>query len=330
MQNHFLSNRVNLASAKFGAEAIYATDDFFADKSRMLLDSKPVFIEDKYDENGKWMDGWESRRKRGPGYDYCIVRLAFPGNIDGFLINTAHFSGNFPPEASVDACTCPEGDPDEATEWTKVLAKTGLKGNSELRYEVPDDHIYTHVRLNIFPDGGIARFHVFGTVHCLWDTLDPNAEYDLLSLANGGRPVDWNDAHFGHPVNMLGQGRGVNMGDGWETARRREPGNDWCVLQLGHPGIIDRIVVDTAHFKGNYPDRCSIQAAYVPDAPDAQVVDESVDWAVLMPESKLSAHAIHEFSKEVEAVGKISHVRLNIFPDGGISRLRLFGKFIKA
>ena len=327
MQNHFLSNRVNLASAKFGAKAIYVTDDFFADKSRMLLDNSPVYVEGKFDENGKWMDGWESRRKRGSGYDYCIVKLAFPGSIDGLLIDTSHFTGNFPPEASVDACTCPEWEPDESTKWTILLAKTGLKGDAEFRYEVPDDKVYTHVRLNIYPDGGIARFRVFGKVHCLWKIRDPNQEFDLVSLANGGRPVGWNDAHFGHPVNLLGEGRGVNMGDGWETRRRRDPGNDWCVLELGHPGTVERIVVDTAHFKGNYPDRCSIQAAHVPNVSDAHVVDESREWPVLLPECKLGSDAIHEFKDEVAKLGKISHVRLNIFPDGGVSRLRLFGKF---
>ncbi|MCB1122632.1 MAG: allantoicase [Verrucomicrobiae bacterium] len=328
MPNTFLTNRVNLASAKFGAKAIYATDDFFAEKSRMLQDSSPIWIPDKYDDNGKWMDGWESRRKRIPGHDFCIVRLAFPGSIDGLVIDTSYFTGNFPPETSVDACTCPDWDPNESTVWTEILCKSTLKGNAEFRYKVKDTRVYTHVRLHIYPDGGIARFRVYGRVHCLWKARDPNRTYDLLALENGGRPVQWNDAHFGHPVNMLGRGRGVNMGDGWETHRRREPGNDWCVLELGHPGVIEKILVDTAHFKGNYPDSCSIQAANVPNISDRQLVKDSPEWPLLLEKIKLSADSIHEFVDEVVELGKISHVRLNIFPDGGVSRLRLFGKFM--
>ena len=328
MQTHFLDNRINLASSKFGAQAIYATDDFFADKSRMLAESDPVFIADKYDENGKWMDGWESRRKRGPGYDYCIVKLAFPGSIDGIVIDTSHFTGNFPPFTSLDACTCPDSDPDELTEWTEVLSKSKLKGNAAFRYEVDDPAVYTHVRLNIYPDGGIARLRVFGRVHCLWNTRDPNDTFDLLAMENGGRPVGWNDAHFGHPVNMLGRGRGVNMGDGWETHRRREPGNDWCVLELGHVGKIEKIILDTAHFKGNYPDCCTIQATQVAAASDEQVITESADWPILLSQCKLSADSMHEFVEEILEHEPITHVRLNIFPDGGVSRLRLFGKFI--
>lgn len=326
----FFANLVNLASSKFGAEAIYATDDFFADKSRMLLESEPIFIADKYDENGKWMDGWESRRKRVPGYDYCIVRLAFPGSIDGLVIDTSHFTGNFPPFASLDACTCPGWDPDESTKWNEVLPKSTLKGNANFRYRITDDRVYTHVRLNIYPDGGVARLRVYGRVHCLWKARDPEKTYDLLALENGGRPIGWNDAHFGHPVNMLGKGRGVNMGDGWETHRRREPGNDWSVLRLGHIGKIDRIVVDTAHFKGNYPDRCSILGALRPKQSNSKLLNESEDWPVLLPECKLSADAIHEFVDEIADHGPISHVRLNIFPDGGVSRLRLFGKIVRS
>ncbi|MDA0348215.1 MAG: allantoicase [Verrucomicrobia bacterium] len=330
MNDNFSHNRVNLASAKFGAEVIYATDDFFADKSRLISDTDPVFIDGKYDDNGKWMDGWESRRKRVAGYDHCIVKLAFPGCIYGVVVDTSHFTGNFPPFCSLDACSCPEGDPDDTTEWTKVLEKTGLEGNSLFRSRIPNDDIFTHVRLNIYPDGGIARLKVFGKVHCNWDLHDPRESCNLLSLENGGRAIAWNDAHFGHPVNMLGQGRGVNMGDGWETRRRREPGNDWCVLQLGHAGSIERIELDTAHFKGNYPDRFSIQATCNYEWSESDLVAQSSEWPFLIPEQKLSADGIHEFIDAIAQHEAISHIRLNIFPDGGISRLRLFGKIFKA
>lgn len=330
MNDNFSHNRVNLASAKFGAEVIFATDDFFADKSRLIADTDPVFIDGKYDDNGKWMDGWESRRKRVAGYDHCIVKLAFPGCIYGIVVDTSHFTGNFPPFCSLDACSCSEGAPDETTDWTEVLEKTGLEGNSLFRSHIPNDEIFTHVRLNIYPDGGIARLKVFGKVHCNWDLHEPNESCNLLSLENGGRAVAWNDAHFGHPVNMLSQVRGVNMGDGWETRRRREPGNDWCVLQLGHTGTIERIELDTAHFKGNYPDRFSIQAICDEESSESDLAAQSGDWPILIPEQKLLADSIHEFIDTIADHKAISHIRLNIFPDGGVSRLRLFGKICKA
>jgi allantoicase len=330
MNDNFSHNRVNLASAKFGAEVIYATDDFFADKSRLIADSAPVFIEGKYDENGKWMDGWESRRKRVPGYDYCIVRLAFPGCIFGVIVDTTYFTGNFPPFCSLDACSCPEGvDPDESTQWVEIQPKSALKGNASYRYRIQSEEIFTHVRLNIYPDGGIARLRVYGKVFCSWESRDPDATYDLLALPNGGRAVAWNDAHFGHPVNVLGEGRGLNMGDGWETRRRREPGNDWCIFVLGHRGVIDRVVLDTCHFKGNYPDRFSIQAIDTNYVKAATLVKQCDSWPTIVPETKLSAHAIHEFTQEIVTHNPITHIRLNIFPDGGVSRLRLFGKITK-
>ena len=326
MEGEFKADWINLASAKFGARVTYATDEFFADKSRLIQDSDPVYVDGKYDENGKWMDGWETRRKREPGHDYCIVKLAFPGEIRGLLIDTTFFNGNFPPYASVDACHSSNGDPEASANWMEIQPKSPLKGNSSHRYRCKSDRVFTYVRLNIYPDGGVARLRVFGRVRRLWNLREPDQVYDLLALENGGRPLAWNDAHFGNPVNMLGQGRGVNMGDGWETHRRRDPGNDWCVLALGHPGFIERIIVDTAHFKGNYPDRCSIQAALSTCNSHTDVVKASADWAHLLPEMKLSADAIHEFKEDVVRLGPISHIRFNIYPDGGVSRLRLLGR----
>jgi allantoicase len=329
MDDNFSHNRVNLASANYGAEVIYATDEFFADKSRLIADSDPIFIEGKYDENGKWMDGWETRRKRVPGHDCCIIRLAYPGCIYGMIIDTAHFTGNFPPFASVEACACVDGDPDASTEWMEVLSKTPLKGNTSYRYRIETEQVFTHVKLNIFPDGGIARLRVFGKVFCNWNKRDLAETYDLLAIKNGGRAVGWNDAHYGHPVNVLREDSGVNMGDGWETRRRREPGYDWCIFELGHKGVIERIVVDTSHFKGNFPERCSIQATSVENASSEVLIEQCDSWPILLSDQKLSAHSIHEFIDEIEKHDPITHIRLNIFPDGGISRLRIFGKCIQ-
>ncbi|KLV10387.1 allantoicase [Photobacterium ganghwense] len=319
------SQYVNLADEKLGAEALFATDDFFADKSRLLRREAPEWKEGVFDDNGKWMDGWETRRKRSEGYDYCVVKLALSGVIAGVDIDTSFFTGNFPPSASLDACYSPDGTPDDSTEWDEIVPSLSLQGNSHHLQAISSEKTYTHVRLNIYPDGGVARLRVYGQPAVDWDRIDPQQQVDLAAVENGGRAVACSDEHYGKTSNILGPGRGENMGDGWETARRRTPGNDWVLVALGHAGTIDRIVVDTAHFKGNYPDSCSIQAAYVKGGTDEQVATQSLFWRELLPSQKLSAHEIHEFSNEINDIGPVTHVRLNIFPDGGISRLRLFG-----
>jgi len=316
---------VNLADPKLGAEAIFATDDFFADKSRLIRTEAPEWKEDLYDDNGKWMDGWESRRKRSEGYDFCVVRLGLAGTIAGLDIDTSFFTGNFPPSASVDACYSPDGEPSDSTEWQEILSSQSLHGDSHHLHALDSDQVFTHVRLNIYPDGGVARLRVYGRPSVNWDQIGTGQEVDLAAVVNGGRALACSDEHFGKKSNILGPGRGENMGDGWETARRRTPGNDWVIVALGRPGKIGKVVVDTAHFKGNFPDSCSVQAAYVQGGTDDQVETQSLFWRELMPSQKLSAHNIHEFVEQVNDLGAVTHVRLNIFPDGGISRLRLFG-----
>jgi len=318
----FTRRYVNLASSRLGAAAIAASDDFFADKSRMLNPDPAVFVPGKYDENGKWMDGWESRRKRCPGNDWCVVRLARPGTIHGVDIDTSHFIGNFPPAASLEACV---GEPDDATEWCNLIPASPLKGNSHHYLHVTDPRVFTHVRLQIFPDGGIARLRVYGSPHADWTQTGDGALIDLAAIENGAHVVGCNNEHFGMAINLLMPGRGENMGDGWETRRRREPGNDWCVIALAGTGIIRRITVDTAYFKGNYPDRCSIQAACVKDGTPDSIITQSMFWPTLLPEMKLEMDREHFFENDIKDLGAITHVKLNIFPDGGVSRLRLWG-----
>lgn len=323
----FSKKWVNLAQPRLGAEAIFATDEFFAPRDRLLKPEEAVFIPGKYDEHGKWMDGWETRRKRTEGYDYCVIRLGLPGVIKGVDIDTSHFTGNYPPAASIEACYC-GADPNEKTKWDQIVTATNLQGNSHHLVPVNDDRTWTHVRLNIYPDGGVARLRVYGKVQCSWETRDRSELIDLAVLVNGGRAIAWNDAHFGAPQNLTAPGRGVNMGDGWETRRRREPGNDWAIIELGHAGLVKKIDVDTAHFKGNYPDRCSIQAAYVVGGTETSLITQSMFWKTLLPEQRLRMDAQHVFEAELNDIGPITHVRLNIFPDGGVSRLRVFGHIV--
>lgn len=324
----FVRQCVNLADPRLGAKALSATDEFFAPTDRMLSREPAVFVVGKYDDNGKWMDGWETRRRRGPGHDSCVIRLGLPGAIRGFDIDTSHFTGNYPPAASIEACLS-DGDPGADTQWVELVAPMKLSGNSHHYPAVTDARVWSHLRLHIYPDGGIARLRVYGEVARDWTQRGEDTLYDLVSIENGGRPVAWNDAHFGNPVNLLAPGRGENMGDGWETRRRREPGNDWCILALGTAGRIRKVEVDTAHFKGNYPDRCSLQATNAKNVPDQALVTQSMFWPVLLPEQKLSMDAVHVFDKQLADLGPITHVRLNILPDGGVSRLRLWGNIAK-
>ncbi len=317
---------VRLEQPRLGSRAVFATDDFFAPMERMIDPSPPVFIADKYDDHGKWMDGWESRRKRVPGHDFCIVRLGIPGLIHGVDIDTSFFTGNYPPQASLEVCVSDDEIPGETTKWREALGKQTLSGNSHHYFAIKAGEPVTHVRLNIFPDGGVARLRIYGEVKPDWSSVEHTRKIDLLALENGGRALACNDEHFGSMHNLNVPGRGINMGDGWETARRRGPGNDWVVLALGHAGVVEDVEIDTAHFKGNYPDRALLQAAFVEsDLSFDELVKQSETWPVLLPEVKLEMDRQHLFGEQLLGAEPVTHVRLSIFPDGGVSRLRLNG-----
>lgn len=314
---------VDLAQPRLGSEVVYATDDFFADKSRLISPAEPVFIVGKYDEHGKWMDGWESRRKRTPGHDWCVVRLGVPGIVAGFEIDTRHFTGNYPPGAEIEVCRSDEANPESG--WVKATGRIDLKGDDRIYVPIEHDKPVTHVRLHIFPDGGVARLRVWGRVDPDWSKVGDKV-IDLLALANGGRGIIANDEHYGRVENLTAPGRGVDMGDGWETRRRRTPGHDWAILELGTFGKIEEVIVDTAHFKGNYPDRCSIQATSRAHGTPQDIAHQSENWPVLLHETKLQADHVHHFPIDQTGHGPVRFVRLNIFPDGGVSRLRLMGR----
>jgi allantoicase len=322
----FTRRYLNLTDPRLGAEAVSASDDFFAPKERMLNPEPAIFIPGKYDEHGKWMDGWETRRKRVAGHDWCIVRLGRAGVIKGVDLDTSHFTGNYPTAASIEACYRPDLNISGPTEWSEILPATNLKGDSHHYLPIIADRPYTHVRLNIYPDGGLARLRVYGQPLRDWNACGGAVLYDLAAMDNGGYVVAANNQHFGAAANMLMPGRGVHIGDGWETRRRREPGNDWCIVALGHVGIIKRVEVDTAHFKGNYPDRCSLQAALATGGTDDTLIPQSMFWPTLLSGQKLEMDRQHFFAVELAELGPVNHVRFNIIPDGGVSRLRLWGE----
>lgn len=318
----------DLAAERLGGKVLFATDDFFAEKENLIKPTRGIFITDKYTDRGKWMDGWESRRKRTPGHDWAVLQLATPGKIVGFDIDTNFFLGNHPPHASIEAVYINDADPVKDWEditWKEILPQSQLDAGSQNFYESNSNEIYTHIRLHIYPDGGVARLRVYGEVFKNWDTVAADEEVDLVAAINGGKAIACNDMFFSAMGNLIMPGRGINMGDGWETKRNRTPGNrDWVILKLATPGIIEKVLVDTCHFKGNYPDRCSIEACFANN--DEDVLNDMAAWKILLSQQRLAADNEHLFTKEVNDVDVVTHVRLNIFPDGGISRLRLFGK----
>lgn len=326
------SGWVDLASERLGGAVLAVNDEFFAPAENLLKPAAPVFLAGQYTERGKWMDGWETRRRREPGFDWCIVRLGLPGRLRTLVVDTTHFKGNAPESCSVEACDAPETRPDrwkDASVWREVLRKTALAPDSVNTFPVTSGRA-THVRLGIHPDGGVARFRALGEALPDWEALErAGGDADLAAVENGGRIVAASDEFFGSARNLLLPGRGRDMSDGWETRRRRGSGHDWVIVRMGRPGTIRRIEVDTIHFKGNAPGACSVDVCRLSEADDEPGSDLAIgaSWRALLPRVELTPHALHRFDRELAAgAGEATHARLNIFPDGGVSRLRLFAR----
>ena len=315
---------VDLAAERLGGAVIAANDEFFAPRENLLKAAPAVWKEGEYTDRGKWMDGWETRRRREPGHDWAIIRLGVPGVIRGVVVDTAFFRGNYPEHCSLEGCDAHgvlSAERLATAAWFPLLAKSPLQGDSKNVFPTHDARRTTHVRLNIFPDGGVARLRLHGEAQPDWDQLLAAGGWvDLAALEHGGRVLGQSDMFFGNANNMLQPGRSTHMGDGWETKRRRGPGHDWAIVKLGRPGRISRIELDTDHFKGNAPGSASFEAAAAGDGDVA-----SANWIPLLAEAKLQPHARHAWERELAAPGEVSHVRINIFPDGGVARLRLFG-----
>jgi allantoicase len=323
---------LDLASEKFGGKVLYSTDDFFAEKENLIKDGPAIFIPDKYTNRGKWMDGWESRRKRIHGNDWAVLKLGTNGIIRGFDIDTSHFLGNHPPFASVEAINLDNDLSDwsksDELEWDEILVKSPLKPGSQHFFTIDSEKVYTHVRLHIYPDGGVARFRVYGEAYKDWDQIKENELIDLALATNCAKALDCNDMFFSKMDNLISPTKGKNMGDGWETKRNRTENNeDWVILRLGHTGIVKKIIVDTNHFKGNFPDSCAIDCCN--SNFDQAVVNNNVEWSPLLERQKLQADQEHLFDEnKIISHKPITHIKLKIYPDGGISRLRILG-FIK-
>lgn len=315
---------VDLAGKRLGGRAVDANDEFFAPKENLLEPSEPVFEPGRYTDRGKWMDGWETRRRRSPGHDWCVVQLGAPGRIRRVVVDTRHFRGNHPEACSLEASPDPKGD-----EWVEILPRTSLAGDSQNEFPIESEGVFVRVRLNIYPDGGVARLRVLGrpvSDPAIVSDEEDQGRVDLASARLGGAPIACSDRFFSDPRNLLLPNSPENMGDGWETRRRRGPGHDWVVIRLACPGIIEEVEVDTTHFKGNFPAACSLEGcvAAVADAADDPPAWDAQPWRELLPKCELGSNAQHVFRPREEI--PVSHVRFNIYPDGGVARLRLRGR----
>ena len=329
MKKFINGKKINLAEPRLGSKVIFKTDDFFASASRIINPNPPIFKEGVFDKHGKWMDGWETRRRRRKGFDYLIIKLGKPGKIFNVDIDTTHFSGNQPTHASLQACYSNKKKPNNKSRWITILNKKKLDPNKNHNFNIKNKSIFTHIKLNIYPDGGVARLRIFGEIE-MKDVNFGSKMINLCSMLNGASIIGCNNEHFGRAENILAPGKGKNMGDGWETKRSRGKNFDWLIIKFGYPGKINKIEIDTHHFKGNYPDSCSVQAAYISKKiSNNSIVRKSNKWKLLLNKAKLNANKKHSFNSKTMQKNKINFIRINIYPDGGISRIRAFGKVIK-
>ncbi|HST86065.1 MAG TPA: allantoicase [Kineosporiaceae bacterium] len=315
------SEPIDLASSAIGGRVVYANDELFADRRHLIRPEPSVWQPGTYGPDGKIYDGWETRRRRdGADRDYAIVRLGVPGVIRSVVIDTAHFRGNYPPYASIEAAAG-EGHPiaqelpEEA--WTTLLPKSALKGDSANPFDVVNDQRWTHVRLTIYPDGGVARLRVLGDV--VPDPRMLTGTVDLAGLANGGQVIGCSDMFYSSAGNLIRPGDTATIAEGWETARRRDDGHDWVLFALAGAGRIRRAEIDTSHFIGNAPGAVRLVGI---DARTSSLEDAGA-WRELLPRTRLRPDALHRFRIGTDSV---THVRMEVFPDGGMSRVRLFGE----
>ena len=312
----------DLAARRLGGMVLVANDEFFAPKENLLEPEAPVFDPDRYTDRGKEMDGWETRRRREPGHDWCIVRLGVPGIVRGVVVDTSFFRGNYPDRCSVEGAVVEEDDVTGA-EWFDLLPETALEGDATNRFDVASPLRVSHVRLNIVPDGGVARLRVHGEpLPDLRTLADAGGRADVAATLAGGVVLDASDLFFSSPHNLIAPGDSHGMHDGWETRRRRGEGHDWVVIRLATETDIERVQIDTSNFKGNYPDACSVEVRVVPDPvgdPEAEP-----EWSEVLAPRKLGPH--RRFAFPIDPPATATHLRLNIYPDGGVARLRVDGR----
>ncbi|WP_370415704.1 allantoicase [Streptomyces fradiae] len=323
----------DLADRRLGAGVVAANDEFFAERENLLKPEAAEFDPEHFGHKGKIMDGWETRRRRGVSaaqphpteddHDWALVRLGAPGVIRGLVVDTAHFRGNYPQAVSVEAASVagspsPEELLADDVKWTTLVPRTAIGGHAANGFAVDVEQRFTHLRVNQHPDGGIARLRVYGEVAPDPEWLGVLGTFDLAALENGGQVEDASDRFYSPATNTIQPGRSRKMDDGWETRRRRDKGNDWIRYSLAAEAEIRAVEIDTAYLKGNSAGWAALSVA----------AEDSEDWTEILPRTRLQPDTNHRFVLDAPAVG--SRVRIDIYPDGGISRLRLFGSLTDA
>ncbi|GAB3266081.1 allantoicase [Kineosporia babensis] len=308
----------DLASSAVGGRVVYANDQLFADRRNLIRPEPSAHEVHTFGPDGKIYDGWETRRRRDAGHDYAIVRLGLPGVVQSVVIDTAHFKGNYPPFASIEA-TASEGHPVAQdlpeSAWTTILPKVELKGHTANVFEVTSEHRWTHVRLSIYPDGGVARLRVQGLP--VADPRQLTGTIDLAALENGGAVVGVSDMFYSSAAKLILPGNPLTTEGGWENARRRDDGNDYVVFALAGAASLRRAVIDTSHFLGNAPGELRLLGS----------VPGSQDWLELLPRQPVRPDSVHRLRVARDVVDQ---VRMDVYPDGGMSRVRLLGELTPA
>ena len=315
----------DLAVRTLGGSVVWANDELFAERENLIKPEAPSHDTSTFGHKGKVYDGWETRRRREPGYDEALVRLGAPGSVHGVVVDTSYFKGNYPPEVSVDAA-CFTGYPTVAQlqaqgDWEPIVPRTKVQGHFANEFETTPGRRWTHVRLRMYPDGGIARLRVHGEALPDPQLLDVGG-VDLAALENGGRVVGCSNLFYSSPNNLISPGQARIMGEGWETARRRDDGNDWVLVRLAGAGVVRLAELDTSYFKGNAPGAASVSGF---DARSGGDIDDPDAWFEILPRRALEPDTRHRFLIGADGRRPATHARLDIYPDGGMARLRLFG-----
>jgi allantoicase len=308
----------DLASRRLGGSVVYANDELFAERENLIKPEAPAYSTYTFGHKGQVYDGWETRRRREPGHDWAVVRLGAAGVVRGVIVDTAFFKGNYPPEVSVEGAGI-EGYPSAAevqdADWLPLVPRSPVKGDAQNSFPVEVPQRVTHVRLCMYPDGGVARLRVHGEV-----VPDPRflgtGAIDLAALVNGGVVTGCSNMFYSSPTNLISPGEARVMGEGWETARRRDDGNDWVEFRLAGPGVVRLAELDTRWFVGNAPGWASLRGR------DTRTADPAA-WAELLPRTRLQPDTRHLF--RLPATAEVTDVRLDVFPDGGLARVRLYG-----
>jgi allantoicase len=311
----------DLAVRTLGGSAVWANDELFAGRENLVTPGPAVFTPRTFGAKGQVYDGWETRRRREPGHDEAIVRLGAPGVVRAVVVDTSHFTGNYPPEASVEAL-CVEGHPSaddlRKGDWTPLVERSPLRGDTANAFAVESPRRWTHVRLSIYPDGGVARLRVHGEVVADPALVEALGTVDLAALELGGAVTGCSNLYYGAPDRMIAPGQARSMGEGWETSRRRDGANDWVEVRLAARGVVRVAELDTTWFLGNAPGAAALASYDGDTAPTG-----GTGWRPLMPRTALQPDTRHRF--RLDAAEPATHVRLDVYPDGGMARLRLWG-----